>query len=127
MITAHLGACAAHRAGPAGAGTGRFIQHGQVCGGGVGGGPLSGCAPRLPHDGRVGVPEEQLGEVWLLEHLPAFVDHRTAAGEEEGSEGRGVMGVVEEGGGVCAAGGKRGVNALSLEGREVSSNSCRRL
>lgn len=89
MVAAHLGASAADRAGPAGAATGWFIQHGQVGGGGVGGGALGGGAPRLPHDGRVGVPEEQLGEVGLLEHLSALVDHPTAAGEGGGGGGGG--------------------------------------
>lgn len=135
MVAAHLGASAAHRAGAAGAGAGRFIQHGQVGGRGVGGGPLGGGASGLPHNGCVGVPEQQLGEVGLLEHLSALVDHGTAAGEgggqgggggggggewrqggqgetQEGGEGEGegsgVVRVVEEDGGVCGAGGGRG-------------------
>lgn len=57
VVAAHLGAGAAHRAGAAGAGAGRLIQHGQVSGRGVRGRPLGGRAPRLPHNGRVGVPE----------------------------------------------------------------------
>lgn len=141
MVAAHLGSGAADRAGPAGAAAGRLVQHGQVRGGGVGGGPLGGRAPRLPHYGRVGVPEQQLGEVGLLEHLAALVDHPAAAGKgggqgrrerggggggdggdggwrqggqgeaQEGGEGEGeggvVIGVVEEDGGVCGAGGGR--------------------
>lgn len=45
VVAAHFGACTAHRAGPAGAGAGRFVQHGQVGRRGVGGGPLGGRAP----------------------------------------------------------------------------------
>lgn len=129
---AHLGPGAADRAGPAGAGARRLVQHGQVGGGGVRGGALRGGASRLPHDGRVGVPEQQLSKVGLPQHLAALVDHRTAAGKggrgggggggtwrqggqgqaEEGGEGEGegggVMGAVEKDGGVCGAGGGRG-------------------
>lgn len=137
VVAAHLGACAADRAGPAGAAAGRLVQHGQVGGRGVGGGPLGGRAPGLPRDGRVGVPEQQLGEVGLLEHLSALVDHPAAGrpggggqggggaggggggkgewrkggqGEtQEGGEGEGEGGgVVKENGGVCGAGGGRG-------------------
>lgn len=100
----------------------------------MGGGPLGGGASGLPHNWCVGVPEQQLGEVGLLEHLSALVDHGTAAGEgggqggggggggewrqggqgetQEGGEGEGegsgVVRVVEEDGGVCGAGGGRG-------------------
>lgn len=124
MVTAHLGASAVHRSGPAGAGAGRLVQHGQMGGGGVGGGSLGGRAPRLPHDGCVGVPVQQLGEVGLLENLTAVVDHPTAAGQGGGrrggggegrqgetqkggegqGEGGGAVGVVGEDGGVGGAG-----------------------
>lgn len=126
VVTAHLGASTAYRTGPAGAAAGRLVQHGQVGGGCVGGGPLGGCAPRLPHYGSVGVSVEQLGKIWLLEHLSAVIDHPTTAGgrggrgrgefwegeTEEGGEGQGEgggeMGVVEEDGGVGGAGSGRG-------------------
>lgn len=45
VVAAHLGAGAAHGAGSAGAGARRLVQHGQVGGRGVCGGPLRGCAP----------------------------------------------------------------------------------
>lgn len=45
VVAAHLGAGAADGAGPTGATAGRLVQHRQVSGGGVGGGPLGGCAP----------------------------------------------------------------------------------
>lgn len=79
VVAAGLGSGAAHRAGPAGAPAGRLVQHGQMGGGGVGGRPLGGRSPGLPHDGRVGVPEQQLGEVGLLEDLAALVHHGAAA------------------------------------------------
>lgn len=82
MVAAGFRPGAADRAGPAGAPAGRLVQHGQVGGGGVGGGALGGGAPGLPHHRRVGVPEQQLGEVGLLEDLAALVHQ--GAGEEGG-------------------------------------------
>lgn len=78
VVAAGFGA--AGRAGPAGASAGGLIQHGQVGGGGVSGGALGGGAPGLPHHRRVGVPEQQPGEVGLLEDLAALVHHGAAAG-----------------------------------------------
>lgn len=86
--------------------------------------PLRGRASGLPHDGCVGVPVQQMGEVGLLQHLSALVDHPTAAGRgrrggecgegetQEGGEGEreggGDVGVVGEDGGVGGAGSGRG-------------------
>lgn len=53
----------------------------------MGGGALGGGAPGLPDHRRVGVPEQQLGEVGLLEDLAALVHH--GAGEEGGRGGGG--------------------------------------
>lgn len=78
VVAAGLRSGAAHRAGPAGASAGRLVQHGQMGGGGVSGRSLGGRSPGLPHDGRVGVPEQQLGEVGLLEDLAALVHHGAA-------------------------------------------------
>lgn len=50
------------------------IHHGQLRGRGVGGGALRGSAPGFSDDGGVGVPQEGLGEVRLLQHLAALVD-----------------------------------------------------
>lgn len=96
MVAAGFGAGAADRAGPAGASAGRLVQHGQVGGGGVSGGALGGGAPGLPHHRRVGVPEQQLGEVGLLEDLAALVHH--GAGEGRGGGGGRRRGVEEDGG-----------------------------
>lgn len=89
VAAAGFGAGAADGAGPAGAAAGRLVQHGQVGGGGVGGGALGGRPPGLPGDGSVGVPEQQLGEVGLLEDLTALVHHGAADGG--GHEGQGSM------------------------------------
>lgn len=51
------------------------IHHGQLGGRGVGGGALGGSAPGLSDDGGVGVPQEGLSEVRLLQHLAALVDN----------------------------------------------------
>lgn len=50
------------------------IHHGQLRGRGVGGGALRGSAPGFSDDGGVGVPQQGLGEVRLLQHLAALVD-----------------------------------------------------
>lgn len=85
MVTAGF---APHAARSAGAGAGGLVQHGEVRGGGMGWGALRGGAPRLSHHRSVGVPEEELGEVGLLEHLTALV-HCTAKG---GGDGGGEVG-----------------------------------
>lgn len=79
VVTARFRSGAAHGAGPAGASAGRLVQHGQMGGGGVGGRALGGRPPGLPRDRRVGVPEQQLGEVGLPEDLAALVHHGAAA------------------------------------------------
>lgn len=101
VVTADLGAAAADRACAAGAAAGRLVR-GQVSGGGVGGRALSGRAPGLPHNGRVGVPQQQLCEVGLLQNLPALVYHG-AAGQRGGGaggwgEGQGGEGEAQGGG-----------------------------
>lgn len=113
---------AAHAAGAAGAGAGGLVQHGEVRGGGVSGGALRRSASRLPHHWGVGVPEEELGEVGLLQHLPALV-HCTAEvgkGRQRGEgvteewrkregEGGGHKGMeINEGGGSGTRGGRGG-------------------
>lgn len=50
----------------------------------MGGGALGGGTPGLPHDRRVGVPEQQLGEVGLLEDLAALVHHGAGGEDTEG-------------------------------------------
>ncbi len=72
MIAAHLAVDAAGFAP-------HVVQHGQVCGGGVGGRALSGRPAGLPDDGSVRVSQQRLSKVWLLQNLPALV-HRAAAG-----------------------------------------------
>lgn len=111
MVAAGLRPGAAHRAGPAGAPAGRLVQHGQVGGGGVGGRSLGGRSPGLPHDGRVGVPEQQLGEVGLLEDLAALVHHGAAARRR----GRG---------GLLGMGGAGGIHTLpvSMVSRKLYSD-----
>lgn len=51
-----------------------LVQHGQLRGRGVRGGALRGSAPGFSDDGGVGVPQQGLGEVRLLQHLAALVD-----------------------------------------------------
>lgn len=95
MVTAGF---APHAARPAGAGAGGLVQHGEVRGGGVGGGALRGRAPGLSHHRSVGVPEEELGEVGLLEHLTAVVHRAARGGGDGGARGRErgkVEGIVE--------------------------------
>lgn len=126
MEAAHLAAGAADTTCPAGAPTGGLVQHGQVGGGSVGGGALRGRPPGLPRDGGVGVPQEQLSKIWLLEYLSALVDHTTGKGRGRGGRGEGEGrdggegeaeegrererkgGKVDEEGGVCGTGNGRG-------------------
>ncbi len=62
----------------------------------MGGGALCRGASRLPHHWGVGIPEEELGEVGLLQHLPALV-HRAAEGGRGGGKTRqSGEGVTEE-------------------------------
>lgn len=106
VVAAHLGTRTTNGTSSAGAGTGRLIQHGQVGRRGMGGGPLCGRPSGLPHDGCVGVSVQQLGKVWLLEHLSTPVDHSTAACGG-GGEGQCGQGEVQQGGewrGGCGSG-----------------------
>lgn len=52
-----------------------LVQHRQLRGRGVSGGSLRGGAPGLSDDGGVGVPQQRLSKVRLLQHLAALVDN----------------------------------------------------
>lgn len=73
VIAAHLAVDAAGFAP-------HVVQHGQVCGGGVGGRALSGRPTGFTDDWSIRVSQQRLSKVWLLQNLPALV-HRAAAGE----------------------------------------------
>jgi len=49
------------------------VHHRQLGGGGVRRGALGRGASRLSDDGGVGIPQQRLGKVWLLQHLTALV------------------------------------------------------
>lgn len=64
-----------------------LVQHGQVCGGGMGGGALCGGATGLAHHGNSRFTQQQLSKVRFLQHLSTVVHHTAVwKGEKKKTE-----------------------------------------